>query len=286
MIKVSDLTYVYQPDMPFSQTALDGVSFEIPDGDFTAIIGHTGSGKSTLIQHLNALIKPTSGKIEIDGIEITSPDADLREVRKNVGLVFQYPEHQLFEETVYKDIAFGPTNMGLSEDEIKSRVLEAVRFVGLSEDLLQKSPFELSGGQKRRVAIAGVLSMKPKVLILDEPTAGLDPKGRDEILDQLVNLHEQNKDMTILFVSHSMEDVARIAKNVLVMNKGRLCMHGSVADIFERVDELKSIGLNVPQITELTHSLIEDGINIRPDVYTVKFAAELYKELIKEAENV
>ena len=286
MIKVSDLTYVYQPDMPFSQTALDSVSFEIPDGDFTAIIGHTGSGKSTLIQHLNALIKPTSGKIEIDGIEITSPGADLKDIRKKVGLVFQYPEHQLFEETVYKDIAFGPTNMGLSEDEINARVLEALKFVGLSEDLLQKSPFELSGGQKRRVAIAGVLSMKPKVLILDEPTAGLDPKGRDEILDQLAKLHEKNKDMTILFVSHSMEDVARIAKNVLVMNKGRLYMHGSVAEVFERVDELKSIGLNVPQITELTHNLIADGIDIRPDVYTVKFAAELFSELIKEAENV
>lgn len=286
MIKVSNLTYVYQPDMPFSMTALDNVSFEIPDGDFVAIIGHTGSGKSTLIQHLNALIKPTGGKIEIDGVDITSPDADLRQIRKNVGLVFQYPEHQLFEETVYKDIAFGPLNMGLSEEEIRERVLEAAKFVGLSEDLLEKSPFELSGGQKRRVAIAGVLSMKPKVLILDEPTAGLDPKGRDEILDQLVALHEKHKDMTILFVSHSMEDVARIAKNVLVMNKGKLCMQGSVAEVFEKVDELKSIGLNVPQITELTHSLIESGIDIRPDVYTVKFAAELFKDLIKEAEDV
>ncbi len=286
MIKVTDLTYTYQPGMPFEHTALTGVNFEIPDGDFAAIIGHTGSGKSTLIQHLNALIKPTGGKIEIDGVDITAPGANLKEVRKNVGLVFQYPEHQLFEETVYKDIAFGPLNMGLSEDEIKERVYEAAKFVGLSAELLEKSPFELSGGQKRRVAIAGVLSMKPKVLILDEPTAGLDPKGRDEILNQLVELHEKNKDMTILFVSHSMEDVARIAKNVLVMNKGKLCMHGSVAEVFERVDELQSMGLNVPQITELTHKLIEDGVNIRPDVYTVKFAAELYAELIKEAENV
>ena len=286
MIKVSDLTYIYQQGMPYEKVALDGVSFEIPDGEFAAIIGHTGSGKSTLIQHLNALVKPTSGKIEIDGVDITAPGADLRSVRKNVGLVFQYPEHQLFEETVYKDIAFGPSNMGLSEAEIRTRVYEAAEFVGLSEELLEKSPFELSGGQKRRAAIAGVLSMKPKVLILDEPTAGLDPKGRDEILDQLVSLHEANKKMTILFVSHSMEDVARIAKDILVMNKGRLAMQGSVAEIFARSEELKSMGLNVPQITELTHRLIADGINIRPDVYTVKFAAELYAELIKEAENV
>lgn len=286
MIKVSDLTYIYQQGMPYEKVALDRVSFEIPDGEFAAIIGHTGSGKSTLIQHLNALVKPTSGKIEIDGVDITAPNADLRSVRKNVGLVFQYPEHQLFEETVYKDIAFGPLNMGLSDAEIRTRVYEAARFVGLSEELLEKSPFELSGGQKRRAAIAGVLSMKPKVLILDEPTAGLDPKGRDEILDQLVSLHEANEKMTILFVSHSMEDVARIAKDILVMNKGRLAMQGSVAEIFARSDELKSMGLNVPQITELTHRLIADGINIRPDVYTVKFAAELYAELIKEAENV
>jgi energy-coupling factor transport system ATP-binding protein len=286
MIKVTDLTYTYQPGMPFEMTALDNISFQIPDGDFVAIIGHTGSGKSTLIQHLNALIKPTSGTIEIDGVDITAPNTDLKTVRKNVGLVFQYPEHQLFEETVYKDIAFGPLNMGLSDDEVNARVLEAAKFVGLSDELLDKSPFELSGGQKRRVAIAGVLSMKPNVLILDEPTAGLDPKGRDEILNQLVELHEKNKKMTIIFVSHSMEDVARIAKNVLVMNKGKLCMHGSVAEVFKRVEELKSIGLNVPQITELTHKLIEDGVNIRPDVYTVKFAAELYAELIKEAENV
>lgn len=286
MIKVSDLTYIYQQGMPFEKKALDGVSFEIPDGDFTAVIGHTGSGKSTLIQHLNALVKPTSGKIEINGVDITAPDADLRAVRKEVGLVFQYPEHQLFEETVYKDIAFGPQNMGLSEDEIKDRVYEAARFVGLSEELLEKSPFELSGGQKRRAAIAGVLSMKPKVLILDEPTAGLDPKGRDEILNQLVTLHEQNEKMTIIFVSHSMEDVARIAKNILVMNKGRLAMHGSVAEIFARSAELREMGLNVPQITELTHKLIADGVALRPDVYTVKFAAELYAELFKEAENV
>lgn len=286
MIKVKDLTYVYAPGMPGEMTALSGVSFEIPDGAFTAVIGHTGSGKSTLIQHLNALVKPTSGTIVIDGVDITARDADLSAVRRKVGLVFQYPEHQLFEETVYKDIAFGPQNMGLSEEEIRERVLEAAKFVGLSEDLLEKSPFELSGGQKRRVAIAGVLSMKPSVLILDEPTAGLDPKGRDEILNQLLELHRVNESMTIIFVSHSMEDVARIADSVLVMNKGTLAMHGSVAEVFEKSEELKAMGLNVPEITELTHRLIARGVDIRPDVYTVKFAAELYAELLKEAENV
>lgn len=286
MIKVSNLSYIYQEGMPFEQAALSDISFEIPDGDFVAVIGHTGSGKSTLIQHLNALIKPTSGKIEIDGVDITSPNVDLKSVRRNVGLVFQYPEHQLFEETVYKDIAFGPKNMGFSEEEIRERVLKAIHFVGLSEELLEKSPFELSGGQKRRVAIAGVLSMQPKVLILDEPTAGLDPKGRDEILNQLVELHRANADMTIIFVSHSMEDVAMLANDVLVMNKGKLAMHGSVAEVFERSEELRSMGLDVPQITELTHRLIAAGIDIRPDIYTVKFAAEAYARLLKEADNV
>ena len=286
MIKVTDLSYIYQQGMPFESVALENINFEIPDGDFVAVIGHTGSGKSTLIQHLNALVKPTSGKIEIDGVDITAEGVDLKQVRRDVGLVFQYPEHQLFEETVYKDIAFGPKNMGLPEDEIKERVLQAMRFVGLSEELLEKSPFELSGGQKRRVAIAGVLSMRPKVLILDEPTAGLDPKGRDEILGQLVTLHKENENMTIIFVSHSMEDVAMIANSVIVMNKGRLAMKGSVAEVFERSDELRSMGLDVPQITELTHSLIKEGMNIRPDIYTVKFAAEEYARLLKEAENV
>lgn len=286
MIKVTDLKYVYQEGMPYEQTALENISFEIPDGDFVAVIGHTGSGKSTLIQHLNALVKPTSGKIEINGMDITKDGADLKAVRREVGLVFQYPEHQLFEETVYRDIAFGPNNMGLTEDEIKRRVYAAIELVGLSPELLEKSPFELSGGQKRRVAIAGVLAMEPKVLILDEPTAGLDPKGRDEILNQLVALHKENENMTIIFVSHSMEDVARIANNVLVMNKGHLAMHGSVAEVFERSAELREMGLSVPQITELTHRLIAKGVDIRPDIYTVKFAAEAFSELLKEAEDV
>ncbi|MBQ6907570.1 MAG: energy-coupling factor transporter ATPase [Clostridia bacterium] len=286
MIKVTGLTYIYQQGMPFEKKAVDNVSFEIPTGDFLAIIGHTGSGKSTLIQHFNALLKPTQGKIEIDGIDVTDPKTNLMEIRKNVGLVFQYPEHQLFEETVYKDIAFGPKNMGFSESEIDERVVKSALAVGLTEELLQKSPFELSGGQKRRAAIAGVLSMSPKVIILDEPTAGLDPKGRDEILGELSMLHKQNPDMTILFVSHSMEDVAKLAEHVLVMDHGHIAMHGSTSEVFEKSYELKKIGLDVPQITELTHRLIKDGIDIRPDIYTVKFASEIYKNLIKEADNV
>lgn len=286
MIKVTDLTYIYQQGMPFEKKALDNVSFEIPTGDFLAIIGHTGSGKSTLIQHFNALLKASSGKIEIDGIDVTDPKTNLMEIRKNVGLVFQYPEHQLFEETVYKDIAFGPKNMGFSDIEIKERVIKSAEAVGLSEEMLEKSPFELSGGQKRRAAIAGVLSMSPKVMILDEPTAGLDPKGRDEILGRLSMLHKQNPEMTILFVSHSMEDVARLAEHVLVMDHGRIAMHAETAEVFARSEELKKIGLDVPQITELTHRLIKAGVDIRPDIYTVGFAVEVYGNLIKEAENV
>ena len=282
MIKVSGLTYIYQQGMPFEKKAIDNVSFEVPTGDFVAIIGHTGSGKSTLIQQLNALLKPTAGRIEIDGTDITDPKTNLMSVRKNVGLVFQYPEHQLFEETVYKDIAYGPKNMGLSEDEIKERVLEAAQMVGLSEEMLERSPFELSGGQKRRAAIAGVLSMKPKVLILDEPTAGLDPKGRDDILSRLSALHKENPDMTILFVSHSMEDVARLSEHILVMEKGHIVMYGTTSEVFARSAELKKTGLDVPQITELTRRLREKGVDLRPDIYTVKFAVEEYARLIKE----
>ena len=281
MIKVSGLTNIYQQGMPFEKKAVDNISFEIPTGDFVAIIGHTGSGKSTLIQQLNAILKPTAGKIEIDGIDITDPKTNLMSVRKKVGLVFQYPEHQLFEETVYKDIAFGPKNMGLTEDEIKERVLEAAQMVGLSEEMLEKSPFELSGGQKRRAAIAGVLSMKPNVLILDEPTAGLDPKGRDDILGRLSNLHKENPEMTILFVSHSMEDVARLAEHILVMEKGHIVMYGTTSEVFARSAELKKTGLDVPQITELTQRLREKGIDLRPDIYTVKFAVEEYARLIR-----
>lgn len=280
MISVKNLSYTYQPGMPFEQQALFDISFEIPDGDFAAVIGHTGSGKSTLIQHLNGLVKPTSGSIIIDGEDILSPKADLKKLRTQVGLVFQYPEYQLFEETVYRDIAFGPKNMGLSEKEVDERVHEAIELVGISEDLLGKSPFELSGGQKRRIAIAGVISMRPRVLILDEPTAGLDPHGRDEILDRLSAMHDAKDDMTVIFVSHSMEDVAKLAKHIIVLDRGRVVMDGTVADIFARGAGLTEIGLDVPQITRLTQELIAHGVDIRPDIYTVDFAKKVYSELL------
>ena len=249
MIKAENINYIYQQGMPFERQALYDVNIEIEDGSLVALIGHTGSGKSTLIQHFNALVKPTSGKIIINGIDVTAPKADLRLVRKTVGLVFQYPEHQLFEETVYKDIAFGPKNMGFSDEEIDKRVRESAALVGLKEKHLTRSPFDLSGGQKRRVAIAGVLAMNPKVLILDEPTAGLDPKGRDEILATIKKLHEENKEMIIIFVSHSMEDVAKTAERVIVMNDGHVEMQGTVAEVFAQAEHLQKIGLNVPQVT-------------------------------------
>lgn len=242
MIKAENVNYIYQQGMPFERQALYDVNIEIEDGSLVALIGHTGSGKSTLIQHFNALVKPTSGKIIINGIDVTAPKADLRLVRKTVGLVFQYPEHQLFEETVYKDIAFGPKNMGFSDEKIDKRVRESAALVGLKEKHLTRSPFDLSGGQKRRVAIAGVLAMNPKVLILDEPTAGLDPKGRDEILATIKKLHEENKEMIIIFVSHSMEDVAKTAERVIVMNDGHVEMQGTVAEVFAQAEHLQKIG--------------------------------------------
>lgn len=243
MIKAENVNYIYQQGMPFERQALYDVNIEIKDGSLVALIGHTGSGKSTLIQHFNALVKPTSGKIIINGIDVTAPKADLRLVRKTVGLVFQYPEHQLFEETVYKDIAFGPKNMGFSDEEIDKRVRESAALVGLKEKHLTRSPFDLSGGQKRRVAIAGVLAMNPKVLILDEPTAGLDPKGRDEILATIKKLHEENKEMIIIFVSHSMEDVAKTAERVIVMNDGHVEMQGTVAEVFAQAEHLQKMVL-------------------------------------------
>lgn len=286
MIKAEHVSYVYQPGMPFERQALFDINFEIPDGSLTALIGHTGSGKSTLIQHFNALIKPSSGKIFVDNIDITDPKTDLKLIRRSVGLVFQYPEHQLFEETVYKDIAFGPKNMGLSEEEIDSRVRKSAALVDLKEKYLDRSPFELSGGQKRRAAIAGVLAMNPRVLILDEPTAGLDPKGRDSILSVIKKLHEENKDMIIIFVSHSMEDVAKTAERVIVMNRGRVEMDGSVAEVFSKAKRLQEIGLNVPQITLLADKLRNAGYNLPEEIYTVKYAAGVIKELIGGGGNV
>ena len=286
MIKAENVNYIYQQGMPFERQALYDVNIEIEDGSLVALIGHTGSGKSTLIQHFNALVKPTSGKIIINGNDVTAPKADLRLVRKTVGLVFQYPEHQLFEETVYKDIAFGPKNMGFSDEEIDKRVRESAALVGLKEKHLTRSPFDLSGGQKRRVAIAGVLAMNPKVLILDEPTAGLDPKGRDEILATIKKLHEENKEMIIIFVSHSMEDVAKTAERVIVMNDGHVEMQGTVAEVFAQAEHLQKIGLNVPQVTLLTDKLRLAGYDLPEHIYTVKYAADAIKKLIGGGGNV
>lgn len=286
MIKAENVNYIYQQGMPFERQALYDVNIEIEDGSLVALIGHTGSGKSTLIQHFNALVKPTSGKIIINGIDVTAPKADLRLVRKTVGLVFQYPEYQLFEETVYKDIAFGPKNMGFSDEKIDKRVRESAALVGLKEKHLTRSPFDLSGGQKRRVAIAGVLAMNPKVLILDEPTAGLDPKGRDEILATIKKLHEENKEMIIIFVSHSMEDVAKTAERVIVMNDGHVEMQGTVAEVFAQAEHLQKIGLNVPQVTLLTDKLRLAGYDLPEHIYTVKYAADAIKKLIGGGGNV
>ncbi len=274
MIKTEDLCYTYGVGTPFERHALQNVNLEIPDGALTAIIGHTGSGKSTLIQHFNALIKPTSGRVLIDGADINASGAELKRARRAVGLVFQYPEHQLFEETVYRDIAFGPRNMGLNDEEIDSRVRNAAHLVGLGEKYLERSPFELSGGEKRRAAIAGVLAMEPKALILDEPTAGLDPKGRDDILSIIKKLHEENRDMIILFVSHSMEDVAKTAENVIVMNEGRVEFEGTVETVFSNAERLRKIGLDAPQMTLLADAMRGAGFALPDNIYTVEGAAD------------
>ncbi len=279
VIKTENLTYTYSQGTPFEKTAVNNVNLEIEEGELVGIIGHTGSGKSTLIQHLNGLIKPTSGNVYIDGADIWNKDVKLRDVRFKVGLVFQYPEYQIFEETVYKDIAFGPKNMGLDEKEIDRRVRETAELVGISEELLGKSPFELSGGQKRRVAIAGVMAMKPKVLILDEPTAGLDPKGREVILGQIKRYHAETGS-TVLLVSHSMEDVARFAQKLLVMNKGEVFCYDTPPAVFERADEISGIGLAVPQVTKIFSILRSKGIDIRGDVYTVDFAMKTIQEYL------
>jgi ABC-type cobalt transport system, ATPase component len=279
VIRTENLTYTYSQGTPFEKTAVKDVNIEIEEGELVGIIGHTGSGKSTLIQHLNGLIKPTSGKIFIDGVDIHDKDIKLRDVRFKVGLVFQYPEYQIFEETVYKDIAFGPTNMGLDKGEIDKRVRETAKLVGIDDSLLNKSPFELSGGQKRRVAIAGVMAMRPKVLILDEPTAGLDPRGREMILGQIKHYHEETGS-TVLLVSHSMEDVARFAQKILVMNKGEVFCYDTPPAVFARADEIAAIGLSVPQITKVFSMLRSRGIDIRGDVYTIEFAMKTINEYL------
>ena len=274
-IVIKNLTYVYNEDMPFASKALDNINLEIKDKDFVGIIGHTGSGKSTLIQHLNGLLKPSSGEIYINDFNITNTDINLTDIRKRVGVVFQYPEYQLFEETVEKDIAFGPLNLGLDENEINSRVKSSMEAVGLSyKEYKDKSPFELSGGQKRRVAIAGVIAMNPQVLILDEPTAGLDPGGRDEIFELIKTLHREN-DMTIILSSHSMDDMAKLAKTIIVMNHGKVEFVGTPREIFNtKAMRLKEIGLDIPQTIELAIKLRENGFDIRNDILTIEEAKE------------
>lgn len=285
VLETENLTYTYSAGTPFEKTAVNNVSLKIEEGEIIGVMGHTGSGKSTLIQHFNGLLRPTSGRILLDGKDIWADKNDIRNVRFKVGLVFQYPEYQIFEETVYKDIAFGPTNMGLDKDEIDRRVRETAHALGLDDDILERSPFELSGGQKRRVAIAGVMAMEPRVLILDEPTAGLDPAGRDKILSLIKAYHERTKN-TVLIVSHSMEDIATFADRILVMNKAELFCFDETKKVFSRADEISAIGLDVPQITRVFSELKRRGLDFGKEVYTVGYAKELILRELKEREGL
>ena len=273
-IEIKNLNHIYMPGSPFETKALDDVTLTINDGEFIGLIGHTGSGKSTLVQHLNGLMKPDSGTVLVDGMDTGAKETDLREVRRRVGLVFQYPEHQLFEETVRKDVAFGPRNLGCDEAEIEQRVRDACAQVGLGEDVLDKSPFDMSGGQKRRVAIAGVLAMQPRVLVLDEPTAGLDPRGRKELTELIRQLHEDAGN-TIVMVSHSMDDIASLAQRIIVMNKGRVAMDGTPREVFSRPQELMEMHLGVPAAARLALRLREMGYNIPDDVYMLEEIRDL-----------
>lgn len=268
-MQIEDLTHTYSAGTPFQRSAVEGLSMTVGAGEFLGVIGHTGSGKSTLIQHLNGLLQPTSGRILLEGKDIWADPKKIRDVRFKVGLVFQYPEYQLFEETVYKDIAFGPKNMGLGAEEIDRRVRDAATFVGLHETLLDKSPFELSGGQKRRVAIAGVIAMEPKVLVLDEPTAGLDPQGRDAILAQIQAYHRA-KGAAVVLVSHSMEEIARNVDRIVVLSDGKVYMEGTPKQVFARAHELEQVGLDVPQVTKVAAALKARGLDIDTAVYTVE----------------
>ncbi|MCI9594867.1 MAG: energy-coupling factor transporter ATPase [Lachnospiraceae bacterium] len=278
MIKVEHLNHIYGQGTAFEQYALKDVNFTIEDGEFIGLIGHTGSGKSTLIQHLNGLLKASSGAIYYNGENIDQEGFDKKALRSRVGLVFQYPEHQLFEIDVFTDVCFGPKNLGLSREEVEARAREALHQVGMDESFYKQSPFELSGGQKRRVAIAGVLAMKPEVLILDEPTAGLDPKGRDEILDEISLLHQKKK-MTIILVSHSMEDMARYASRLLVMNHGKLAFDGTPREVFLHYRELEKMGLAAPQITYIVHELRENGVDLDAGLTTVDEAGKAILKL-------
>ncbi len=284
-IQVEHLTHTYMTDSPFAATALEDVSVTIEDGELIGLLGHTGSGKTTLVQHLNGLLKPTSGKVVVDGLDITEKDVSLLEVRRRVGLVFQYPEYQLFEETVAKDVAFGPKNLGLSEQEVDERVRYALQEVGLVyEEIAERSPFELSGGQMRRVAIAGVLAMRPKTLILDEPTAGLDPAGRRSILGMIRELHAAGG-LTVVMVSHNMDDISSLATRLVVMSRGRMVLTGTPREVFQHRELLESIGLGIPQAAELTQRLIAEGYPLPADLYTPAEVAEALLKLPRKEER-
>ena len=279
VLELKNLSYVYGTGTPFEKTAVNNLSLSIEKGEFIGIMGHTGSGKSTLVQMLNGLMKPTSGQVILDGEDIWANPKDIRKIRFKVGMVFQYPEYQLFEETVAKDIAFGPTNMGKSGAELEKAVNDAARFTGLKDELLEKSPFDLSGGEKRRAAIAGVIAMNPEVLVLDEPTAGLDPMGRDVLLSQIVQYHKERKN-TVILVSHSMEDIARVADKIIVMNKSNLVMFDKTKEVFSKGQELEKIGLRVPQITKIMLELREKGFNVPEGILTVDEAMDCISSLL------
>lgn len=279
VLELKNISYVYGTGTPFEKTAVNNLSLSIEKGEFIGIMGHTGSGKSTLVQMLNGLMKPTSGQVLLDGEDIWANPKDIRKIRFKVGMVFQYPEYQLFEETVAKDIAFGPTNMGKSGAELEKAVNDAARFTGLKDELLEKSPFDLSGGEKRRAAIAGVIAMNPEVLVLDEPTAGLDPMGRDVLLSQIVQYHKERKN-TVILVSHSMEDIARVADKIIVMNKSNLVMFDKTKEVFSKGRELEKIGLRVPQITKIMLELREKGFNIPEGILTVDEAMDCISSLL------
>ena len=279
VLELKNLSYVYGTGTPFEKTAVNNLSLSIEKGEFIGIMGHTCSGKSTLVQMLNGLMKPTSGQVILDGEDIWANPKDIRKIRFKVGMVFQYPEYQLFEETVAKDIAFGPTNMGKSGAELEKAVNDAARFTGLKDELLEKSPFDLSGGEKRRAAIAGVIAMNPEVLVLDEPTAGLDPMGRDVLLSQIVQYHKERKN-TVILVSHSMEDIARVADKIIVMNKSNLVMFDKTKEVFSKGRELEEIGLRVPQITKIMLELREKGFNVPKGILTVDEAMDCISSLL------
>lgn len=285
IIRTDHLTMTYGVNTPFEKVAVNDLNIEIKEGEFLGIIGHTGSGKSTLVQMLNGLITPTSGKVLLRDKDINENKKKLREVRFQVGMVFQYPEYQLFEETVYRDIAFGPTNMGLTGDELDKQVRESARFTGLKDKLLDKSPFDLSGGEKRRAAIAGVIAMDPDVLILDEPTAGLDPQGRDKLLNQILAYHKERKN-TVILVSHSMEDIARVADRILVMNKGNAEILAPKREVFAQGERLEKMGLRVPQITKITQLLQKKGIDLPDGILTVEEAFDSIMTLLKKEGKV